>query len=278
VTGSNLFFGVGAGRCGTMAIANALAAERGVWCTHEGKRRHAEAVGEQLLPFLTLENRIAYEWPDRAEAIFRRLRGGMVRMAADAGVRLGDIAYNYAPFLPAMHRVFPDARLVVLVRSGVDFVRSATQASGEDATPVGWPPAGKSLSAVERFVELGRLAPRTTDPLSARWASLDHLERNAWLWAETNRIIFEAIADRPAGSTWLLRYEDFFRHPATAYRELRHFLGLAGEAAPEALATFERPINRRADKVLGDIASWDARQRAAFDEFAGAMMRRLGYA
>lgn len=278
MTGGNLFFGVGAGRCGTMAIANALAAEPGVWCTHEGKRRNGETAGEQLLPFLTLENRIAYEWPERADATFRRLRGNMASVASEAGVRFGDIAYNYAPFLPAMQEVFPSARLIVLVRSGVDFVRSATQSTGEDTTPVGWPPNGKPLSAVERYVELGRLAPRTNDPLSARWPTLDHLERNAWLWAETNRIIFEAISRRPPGTTWLLRYEDFFRDPAGGYRELRAFLGLEGEAPPEALATFHRPINRRADKVLGDIRTWDDRQRAAFDEFAGGMMRQLGYA
>jgi hypothetical protein len=279
VSDVRLFFGVGAGRCGTMAIANALAAEPGVCCTHEGKRRHGEEPGEQLLPFLTLENRIAYEWPDRAGQLFTRLRGDMPRIATRLGVTyFGDIAYNYAPFIGALSEAFPAAKLFVLVRNGVDFVRSATQAAGEDRTPVGWPPLGKALSAVERYVELGRLAPREREPLAARWESLDHLARNAWLWAETNRVILAAIALRPAGSTCVLRFEEFFRDLPQSYASLRQFLGLPGDPAPEALATFSRPINRRVDKMVGGIESWDAQQRDYFEEFAGAMMRQLGYA
>jgi hypothetical protein len=273
-----LFFGVGVGRCGTMTIANALAAEPGVVCTHEGKVRRGEVPGERVLPFLTLENRIAYEWPGRAAGIFERLRSHLPAIAARTGAtHFGDVAYNYAPFLEAIGMTFPQARLIVLVRSGVDFVRSATQGAGEDATPVGWAPRGKPLTAVERYVELGRLAPRQGDPLAARWESLDHLARNAWLWAETNRLIFDAVASRPAESTYVLRFEDFFGDPSAGYRALREFLGLAGEPAPAALATFERPINRRNPKILGPPEYWSPIEREQFDEFAGAMMRQLGY-
>ena len=35
-------------------------------CLHEGKFRQEETSGEQVLSFLTLENRLAYEIPDAA--------------------------------------------------------------------------------------------------------------------------------------------------------------------------------------------------------------------
>jgi hypothetical protein len=276
--GARLFFGVGVGRCGTMAIANALAAEAGVVCTHEGKVRHGAVSGKRVLPFLTLENRIAYEWPERAVEIFGKLRGDMPAIAARAGAaHLGDIAYNYAPFVPAIGATFPEAKLIVIVRNCVDFVRSATQADGEDPTPVGWSKRDKVLSAVERYVELGRLAPRQGDPLAARWDCLDHLARNAWLWAETNRLIVEALANRPPGGTYLLRFEEFFRDARTNYRGLRDFLQLNGEPSATVLATFDRPINRRAERILGPPETWASHQRAEFEEFAGEMMHRLGY-
>ena len=272
-----LFVGVGSGRCGTMAIANALAAEPGVICTHEGKLRHGETPGAQLLRFMTLDNRLAYETPAAADEIFARVRGEFTRVAAESGAAwFGDIAYNYAPFLDALTRQLPQARLFVLVRNGVDFVRSAAQAVGEDPTPVGWAPRGKPLSPVERYVELGRLAPRAQDPLAARWESLDHVARNAWLWAETNRLIFDAVAHRAAGMTLVLRFEDFFRDPAAAYPALRSFVGLPEPAPAAALATFRRPINSR-EARLGPYAEWTPSQRAAFDEFAGPMMLRLAY-
>ncbi len=276
--GAGLFFGVGVGRCGTMAIANALSADRDVVCTHEGKKRYREVPGERVLPFLTLENRLAYEWPERAGAIFATRRGCLPSVAARAGVaHFGDVAYNYAPFISAIGAMFPAAKLIVFVRSGVDFVRSATQANGEDPTPVGWPVRGRELSSLERYVELGRLAPRQGDPLAARWSTLDHFARNAWLWAETNRLIFDALKMRQAHGTFLLRFEDFFSDPCTNYRRLREFLGVAGEPTAEALATFDRPINQRAERVLGPYDTWGSNVRAQFTEFAGAMMQRLGY-
>ncbi len=273
-----LFFGVGTGRCGTMAVANALNAEPGVTCTHEGKFRRREQPGEQLLRFLTLENRLAYEDPSQAGALFDSRRGEMPDVARARGTRhFGDIAYNYAPFVDAMGKRFPDAKLIVFVRHGVDFVRSAVQASGVDEAPVGWPPAGKDLSPVERFIELGRLAPRAGSALEDRWAGLDYVARNAWLWAETNRLIFDALERRPAENTFLLRFEEFFADPGRHYARLRAFLGLTGEPPAEALHVFATPINPRREKPLGPFATWSEPQRQAFCEFAMPMMERLGF-
>jgi hypothetical protein len=276
--GPVLFFGVGAGRCGTMALANALACERGVLCTHEGKRREFERSGEQLLPFLTLQNRLAYEFPERAQALFDEARGSMDQIARASGAtNFGDIAYNYAPFLDVMATRFPTSKLIVMFRSGIEFVRSATRQNGVDETPVGWAPRGKPLSAVERFVALGRIAPRSGTPLAARWDDVDHFARNAWLWAETNRLILAAMVRRAPGSTLVLRFEDFFADAPANYPRVRDFLALEGEPSEVALERLRKPINRRSEKVVGPAATWTSGDRATFAELAGAVMRDLDY-
>jgi len=273
-----LFFGVGTGRSGTMAIVNVLAAEPGVTCTHEGKFRHAEVAGQQVLPFLTLENRLAYERPHEAAEMFARTRGNLYEIARErGGTHFGDIAYNYAPFLAPIAARYPETKLIVFFRNGIEFVRSAAQASGVDPAPVGWPPREKPLSAVERFIELGRLAPRQDDPLAPRWESFDHVARNAWLWSETNRLILDGIASRPPGSTFVIRYEQFFADPVSGYAELRKFLDLVAEPLPRVLDILRLPINRRADKAIGPYESWSRTQRDRFRELAGPMMRRLHY-
>ncbi len=278
-TTTTLFFGVGTGRCGTMTLANALSAEVGVTCTHEGKLRDYETPRDQLLPFMTLENRLAYERPEDAEDLWTRARGDFAAVAARLdGTHFGDIAYNYAPFVAQIGAHLPEARLLVFFRNGIDFVRSATQAVGEDSAPVGWPPLGKALSAVERYVGLGRLAPRGNDILAPRWGLLDHVARNAWLWAETNRLILDGVAGRPPETTLVVRYEDFFSNPIASYRSLREFLGIRGEPTSQALERLSRPINRRADKIIGPHASWTEEQRSAFRDLAGPTMQRLGYA
>lgn len=277
-TDPQLFFGVGTGRAGTMALSNILASEPGVTCLHEGKLRHGEVAGKQFLPFLTLENRLAYENPDEAPVFFERTRASLAQIARDAGgTHFGDIAYNYTPFLGPLGRTYPAAKLIVFVRSGIDFVRSATQRSGEDVSPVGWPPLDKSLSRVERFVGLGRFAPRQQDPLSARWPTLDHVARNAWLWAETNRLIFDGISLRPPGTTFVLRYEEFFADPLSAYPKLRQFLEIHAPLSPSTIDLLRTPVNVRTQKILGSFVTWTSIEQEQFREFAGPMMDRLGY-
>lgn len=267
------FFITGTGRCGTMALANALNAETGVTCTHEGKFRYGDRPGEQVLPFLTLQNRLAYERPGDAGALFDEARASLPVVAARfGGTHFGDAAYNYVPFLPAISRRFPTARIVVIVRNGLEFVRSATVRAGIDVTPVGWAPPDKALSPVERFVALGRLAPRTGDPLAARWDDMGAVARNAWLWAESNRVLLDSLAAVPDSYALLIRFERFFASPLDGYTALREFLGIDGPLPSEARAVFERPINRRVDP-----AELTDEELAEFDHFAGPMMARLGY-
>jgi hypothetical protein len=261
-----------------MAFANALNSELGVVCTHEGKFRHGESPGEQVLPFLTLENRLAYERPTEAAALFDRGRGNLRDLARARGcTHFGDLAYNYAPFVLRIGAHYPAARLLVFVRSGIEFVRSAAQESGVDPAPVGWPPREKPLTAVERFIEFGRLAPRQHDPMAVRWRSFDYVARNAWLWAETNRLIFDAIASRPPGSTLIIRHESFAADPVKEYTLARRLLGLRDELPSRTRDILRTPINRRWAKALGPYASWTTERRTLFDELAGAMMQRLGY-
>lgn len=276
--GSGLFFGCGTGRCGTMTLANLLNAEAGVACLHEGRFRLREEQGEQWLPFLTLQNLQAYLAPQAAPEILQRARAGMPALRQARGLRLlGDIAYNYSPFVAALRETFPAARLVFIHRDGREFVRSAYTDETPDPTPVGWLDEGRSPTRLERFVALGRLRPREIDPEAAAWPSLPPIERNAWLWAETNRIILGAIESWPAEQVFWLRFESFVAQPLEMYRRLRKFLGIeAGE--PEALRSLlDQPINRRARKILPPVLEWSEDLNQRFAAYADAMMRRLGY-
>lgn len=261
-----------------MAIANALAAEPGVCCTHEGKVRIRERAGRQVLRYLTLENRLAYERPERAIELWNTARSSLGQIAFSQGCsHFGDIAYNYAPFLDAIRESLPNAKLVVFFRNGVDFVRSASEATREDETPLGWPPAEKPLTPVEKFVSLGRLAPRSIDPLAEQWSSLDYAIKNAWLWAETNRLIVAAIERRRRGTTFIVKFEQFFADPVNNYIELRDFLCIGGAPAPTALELLSSPINQRRNRALGPFDTWNKTQQEGFVSVAGQMMYELGY-
>jgi Sulfotransferase family len=279
-SGRSLFFGVGAGRCGTMALANILSSETDVTCLHEAKFRSREIAGEKLLPYLTLQNGRAYRFPEQSAELFARFRSGMAETAHARGDRLfGDIAYYYAPFLKHVPALFPDARIIVIFRNGVDFVQSATTLSGHDDIPIGWPPKAKPLNDVERFVGLGRWQPRHGDQWFQAWENeFDHFERNAWLWAETNRAILVAIKDISPERLLVLRYETFFYPLAKSYPVLRAFLGIEGRTPDATLKLLAAPpINHRSAKAIGDASTWTNAMKTRFREIAGDVMSDLGY-
>ena len=275
----SLFFGVGAGRCGTMGLANLLNSEAATICLHEGKFRHGEEAGEPLLPFLTLQNGQAYANPSTADGLFRRFRSS-IRSAAETRqcLHFGDVAYNYAPFLGSISRELPEARIIAVFRNGGDFVQSATATAGQDKAPVGWPPRDKPLTPVEQFIALGRWRPRPDSRWAEAWDGWDHFERNAWLWAETNRVMLDAIEQIDPARVCVLRFEDFFGSLETAYPVLRDFLGITEALGTETRKLMAgRPINHRPERALPPPGQWSDDMRERFETIAGDVMRRLNY-
>jgi hypothetical protein len=273
-----LFFGTGTGRCGTMTLANLLNEEAKTVCLHEGKFRHGETAGEQWLPFLTLQNLHGYFHPERNVDVLHQTRGEVEARRTAAGLdRLGDIAYNYAPFVGQLPQVFPTSRLFVMVRDGRDFVRSVYTSEVPDPTPVGWPDADRKLDKVERYIALGRLRPRPGDPLAKTWDKLPPVGKNAWLWAETNRLILDGLAAWPTDQVRVLRFETFFADPLGNYDQLRAFLGIDRPLPASVPGLLEKRINARRQTILPHWREWDAAATALFEQYAGAMMRRLGY-
>jgi Sulfotransferase family len=263
-----------------MAMANFLNSESGVTCLHEGKLRHREESGDKLIPFLTLQNGQAYQNPTKALPLLVKYRASIKDVAASrSGVLFGDIAYNYAPFLEHIPTLFPSAKILVLFRNGRDFVQSATTLTLEDNSPVGWPPNNKKLTNIESFIGLGRWSPRKADPWAKDWLSeFDHFERNAWLWAETNRVILNAMNSIPPHLILTMKFEDFFKEPSTSYQAVRSFLKIPGPIpASTKFLLSQQPINQRTERAIGPVTTWTPGMRQRFWSIAGDVMERLSY-
>ena len=273
-----LFFGLSTGRTATMHLANTLNAESGCVCVHEGKFRHRETSGEQIIPFLTLENRIAYEYPERAEEIIRSKRENLYEVDVGAASHFGDIAYNYCPFLRPLAELFPAAKFIVVFRSGISFLRSATQLSGEDEVPVGWPPEEKPLTDLERYISLGRLQPRKDTDEAKEWDNWSAFEKNVWLWAETNRIVLDAMQTIAPERIHSVRFEEFVAAPMDVYSGIRQFLGFETALSEEVKSVLlSRGVNARKDYWLPNYNEWSPAQKAFFHAIAGPVMNTLGY-
>lgn len=273
-----LFFGASTGRTATMHLANSLNAEPGCTCVHEGKFRHRETSGEQLLPFLTLENRIAYESPEKAAGIVDSKRSILHELDMRGLSHFGDVAYNNSPFLEPLSIRFPDAKFIIIMRDGRSFVRSATVLEGEDETPVGWPPNEKKQTRLEEYISLGRLQPRRGSALQEAWDNWGAFEKNVWLWAETNTLILGAL-DKIDTERWLLvKFEDFVSEPLQTYSSIRDFLGFRQPLSQDTRSVLMSPVvNASRQYAIPTFDDWSVEQKTHFHKYANTMMERLGY-
>ena len=268
-----------------MALSKMLSCEVGVMCTHEGNLHSGVDWSleqqTQLLPYLTLENYQAYSNPEQAKEIFATKRSEIGNILEEKGlIAFGDVAYNNAPFVQAIPLVYPHAKLIVMMRDGRDFVRSVYTVERPDPTPVGWLDDEVELSPLERYVAFGRLRPTETQMDEAAWNAFDALEKNAWLWAETMRLIVDGRKAWNDQNVLILKFEEFFADTKTQYTQLRAFLGLSNKAMPAEISVFfDTPVNSRKNsaKFLPKWQDWSPEQMGKFDAIAGDMMAKLGY-
>jgi len=274
-----LFFGASAGRSGTMLLANLLNSEGDVTCVHEGKFRFGEESGKQVLPFLTLENRHGYEYPEtKVEIIASKRPVDIVQNLHAEHKFLGDIAYNNSIFVKELAAQFPKAKFLISIRDGRDFVRSATVLKGEDLTPVGWGPADKELSPMERYISLGRLQPREGDPAKTDWPNWDCFEQNSWLWNETNRLIFDALEEISKDRYHVIPLEDFKKDGLGTYLRIREFLGISGDVSQTTEELLLSPqINVKSHKDLPHYTQWTDEMNDLFWKQCAPMMEKLNY-
>jgi hypothetical protein len=260
-----------------MMLAHLLDSEEGVGCLHEGNRLGGDGGRRQVLEYLTLQNLVAYHSPADALNIIQAKRAGMAAVAEARGIRLlGDIAYNYAPFVSVLPRASPGCRLIAIFRDGREFVRSVMTAENPDPTPVGWldrPPSTR----VERYIALGRLRPAPHDPLAAEWPTLSAVARNAWLWAETNRLILDGLQAWNPQDVISIKFESLMADLGAGYESVRSFLGIVGPMSEATWRLCSAPINPRREKPMPPWSNWQHEDQEDFRRFAGAMMLRLGY-
>lgn len=274
-----LFFGASAGRSGTMFLANLLNAEDGVLCVHEGKIREHETAGVQHLPFLTLENRMAYEYPEKRDEILERKRPESLldQLVQEHGV-FGDVAYNNSPFLEPLAKRFPAAKFLISVRDGREFVRSATVLSGEDPTPVGWYPDDKPLSEMERYISFGRLRPKQGSVEADVWEDWSAFQKNCWLWGETSRLIVEALDKISKDRVLVIDLRQFKESPVKTYAGVRKFLGLTSEMSQVSTELLTgRRVNRKTSYDLPAYEDWSKEMKSFFWDTNRDMMEYFNY-
>jgi hypothetical protein len=254
------------GRTATSYIAEALNHVPGVVGLHEGHLGNDS--GPDVLPMVNLDNFQCYKSPERAAAVVASKRNREILDAArnkHGGRLLVDVAYYNSVLITELLRQMPEIHAAFIIRDCESFVRSATWFTGTDPMPVGWPDPEKPLDAREKFVAMGRIRP-TAVPDAEAWSIWGAVERNIWLWRETNRVLcrsWEEFPDR-------VHHLDFRQLVADPASELNNLLTTIGSPLSDdqfgILRTsleeaHTRQNERHGGYQLGPSDQWTAVQR-----------------
>lgn len=189
----------------------------------------------------------------------RPFRGFQERLSAVLDLHQGidpsgfvDASNLYIYLLDALWALYPDLRILLGVRDGRDFVRSAISR--------GW--------HERRGFDT---CPEPGTPAESRWKTMSPVERAAWIWADRNGRALSVLETLPESCWRIVRVEDLERNETLV--DLARFSGVAvADAAAPSRGVNANPVHGFPAKE-----QWDDEDRRAFDRMAGSMMGRLGY-
>jgi len=163
-----------------------------------------------------------------------------------------DSSNLYIYFIDALYLLNPELKIILTVRNGKDFVRSAVSRKWHEQKAFG-------------------TVPLSNDRHYAQWGSLTPIQKNAWIWDYRNRKAIQGLRGVPEKQKFLLRIEDI--HKQGTLDLLESFAGK--RIYDRALA--EKRLNANPDFSLPPKEEWTESQEREFNSIAGGMMSFFGY-
>lgn len=244
-----MIFVMGSGRSGTQLISDLLDStgmakvfhEPNFWedvSTMDTLRKDAAIAVRYWQEFRILE--VYRRWMEKPEAQIYGEVNGTIRYQA-----------------PAIKKIFPNSKMLLVVRDGRAVVRSV----------MGWPqfygPKSKGAYA---------LSPLTDDPYLDEWPRMSRFEKICWSWNDTHEFLMRYIS--PIHWLQLERLTsdyDYFTEHFSRYINIEmpydHWFARVSKKS------------RNSTKVYGfpEWKEWSGTQRKGFIRICGGTMSKLGY-
>lgn len=199
----------------------------------------------------------------------RRLREQRARYHASISESLiVESSGRWWMFADRIHHIWPEAKLVGIVRDPRDWIESWRRYQPNRQT-LGW----------LRWFPLGPLTPRAVGDLewADQWERFDQFGRLAWDW----RMIYGQLdrASSVSHNVRIFRFEDLFGPDDDAVRQLVEFAG--GHARRQYrvldLKGFTAEVHNASSGSRRHWREWPADSARLVEELCGPLMRKFGY-
>jgi hypothetical protein len=159
---------------------------------------------------------------------------------------------------PSIARVIPECKFIHLVRSPLSVINSGMRR--------GWY-NGHSFDKT-------RILPRESTPDAGKWGGYDLLQKNAWLWSETNRWIQDFVAGVSSERVLMLKAENLFSQNEDTIEKLYAFLG-HNRPSPRSIG---RVLTKKLNAQLtSQPLAWTQEQKVQVHPIVDMMAKTLGY-
>ncbi len=227
----------GTGRCGTATFARMFGG-------------HHEFRVQYLFDKYFLK---ADPFSDPFRSIQKRIEAMLdLHQGIDRGTFI-DSSNLYIYFIDALYTLDPSTRVILLVRNGKDFVRSALSRRWHE------------------HIQFGNV-PTYDNPYFHKWSRMSSLKKNTWIWVYRNKKALEGLKKLPEGNKMIVRIEDI-REKDTLER-LKVFSGTELKEREWAA----KKVNANPSFALPPKEEWSDSMNRDFNEIAGDMMKYFGYA
>jgi hypothetical protein len=252
-------FFLATGRAGTATLAQICGLAKNVFAYHEP---HPELFGLSKASYTLTARR------PRDESVESALQAGFLtarRELMDYSLfcRRGYVETGpQATFLaPLILRSVPNVKFIHLVRDPKKFTRSGMRRKWYEGHPY------------DRW----RITPVPDSAFGKRWEGFSPLEKNLWLWAETNRWALDFSKTLPPGRCLLARSEDVFASDPDTLERIFNLLGTASPSAKKIRHILGRQLNEQVEGTFKEPEDWLAELDKELARFVQETAAGLGY-
>jgi hypothetical protein len=252
-------FVLSTGRTGTETLAHLLNLSRDIFAYHEPT------------PNLYSLSKIAYDLEDQIIKIsdFERLfttslhslRGSLWNESLSCGRGYAETSPQVTFLAPLFREIFPDAYFIHLVRDPKYVIRSGMRR--------GW----FSDHPYDEF----RIQPKKDSSFFKKWAEFSTLEKNAWLWAETNNWISSFVSSLPPSQRFVLPSEKLFQKDELTIKSLFDFLNIDRPSNLAIGRTISRKLNRQKTGEFQFTTNWREMMNDDLSNFLKRISDKMGY-
>ena len=251
-------FFLSTGRCGTNWLALLLKNDRQLRVFHEPQ------------PNMGMQGRAVYEIFKKNEfnpsenerrlirEMFLAGREQYLRYSFKSQKRFVETNNHITFFAPSINNLLPSALFVHLYRHPGEFVRSAIR---------------RKFYARDNKENLKRIVPLKDTAEGLAWPEYDHVQKNAWLWNETNRYIENFKAGIPSGKVFSFNFNDLTEENVV---RLMDFLG--AKISPSKI---HKALGRRANiqrkGTFKSYSDWEQPDKDKLVRICGELAAEYGY-